>query len=148
MNSPVEKNDNSKHAELTATILGCAMEVSNSLGSGFLEAVYQQALFFALFDSGLVVETQKPMTVFYKNRAVGKYFADLLVENKIVLELKAVKSLCPEHFAQLNNYLKVSELEVGLLLNFGNPRLEYHRVVRSQKPFRSEEGSVWKTEGQ
>jgi GxxExxY protein len=108
------------------------MEVSNNLGAGFLESVYQNALGLALASAGFFVEAQKPTTVLFRDIPVGKFYADLVVENKIILELKAARALVPEHRAQLINYLKASGIEVGLLLNFGNPRLEYHRLVRTK----------------
>jgi GxxExxY protein len=93
--------------------------VYNVLGYGFLEKVYEKALKFELEKAGLVVERQKPINVYYETELVGEYFADLLVENKVIIELKASESICEEHENQLINYLKATEIEVGLLLNFG-----------------------------
>jgi len=134
MNERTAQSEDRKHSELSGAILACAMEVSNELGVGFLESVYHEALLLALTDAGLFVETQKPIVVLYRNRIVGKFYADLVVEGKILLELKSAKALAPEHYAQVINYLKASGIEVGLLLNFGNRRLEYRRVTREETP--------------
>lgn len=108
-----------KHKELTSKIINCFYNVYNELGYGFLEKVYENALKIELESNGLYVEKQKPISVFYKNKIVGEYFADLIVENKVILELKAAEVLCEEHEFQLINYLKATNIEIGLLLNFG-----------------------------
>ena len=115
------------HQELTGKILEACFEVSNELGAGFLESVYEKALLVALRQKGLNVESQVKLLVMFRGIVVGDYFADILVENKILLELKAVNALTKEHFAQILNYLKATNLEVGLIINFGNSRLEYRR---------------------
>jgi GxxExxY protein len=115
--------------DLTGKIIGACLEVSNTLGAGFLESVYHQATRFALEDRHLCCKFQAPLTVLFKGRDVGKFFADILVEGKVILELKAVKALSPEHEAQILNYLKASGIHVGLLINFGNSRLEWKRFV-------------------
>ncbi|HZK07433.1 MAG TPA: GxxExxY protein [Bacteroidales bacterium] len=107
------------HKDLTSHIIGCFYKVYNELGYGFLEKVYENALKIELEKEGLTVERQKPISVLYQNVVVGEYFADLVVENKVIVELKAAESLCEEHEFQLINYLKATEIEVGLLLNFG-----------------------------
>ena len=104
--------------------------MSNELGAGFLESVYQNALLLALRQKGLKVEAQKPIEVLFRGENVGHFFADLLVEDKVIVELKAVKAILPEHKAQVINYLKATGIEVGLLVNFGMPKLEYHRLHR------------------
>lgn len=119
------------HQELTRQIIGCAFEVINDLGSGFLESVYEKAMLVALADKGLSVESQKPIAVHFRGRPVGNFLADLLVEKKVIVELKAVKALLPEHQAQVINYLNATGINVGLLINFGNPRLEFKRFTRS-----------------
>jgi GxxExxY protein len=116
-----------KHQELTGKILEAAFAVANELGAGFLESVYQNALCVALLDSGLSTMPQAPLEVRFRAQIVGQYFADILVNDLVVLELKAVKALAPEHEAQILNYLKATGKPVGLLLNFGTPRLEYRR---------------------
>ena len=115
------------HEELTHKVLSICFEVSNELGCGFLESVYQKALLIALADAGLTAEPNFPLTVHFRDRPVGKFYADLVVEDVILVELKAVKALVPEHLAQVMNYLKATGMDVGLLVNFGNPKLEYRR---------------------
>ena len=116
------------HEELTGQILEASFEVMKELGAGFLEGVYQNALLVALSQKGIKVEARVPLLVRFRGEVVGEYFADLLVERKVIVELKAVKALAPEHQAQLINYLKATGIEVGLLINFGRPRLEYRRL--------------------
>lgn len=116
------------HGEITEQILGSFYTVYNSLGHGFLEKVYENALKFDLQDAGLAVGQQVPINVMYNGRVAGEYFADLCIENKVIVELKSVEKLMPQHRAQLHNYLKATEYEVGLLLNFG-PKPEFERRV-------------------
>ena len=108
-----------KHAETTELILKCFYNVYNQLGYGFLEKVYENALYFELKSMGLFVEKQKRINVFYKEQLVGEYYADLIVSDSVIIEIKAAESLCEEHEFQLINYLKATEIEIGLLLNFG-----------------------------
>ena len=115
------------YEELTRKILEACFEVSNELGSGFVESVYHEALMLALAQKGLKAEAQKPAPVYFRGQNVGQFYMDILVEDQIVLELKAVDLLSPVHKAQLINYLKATGLEVGLLVNFGHPKLEYRR---------------------
>ena len=115
------------HESLTAKILDAAFLVSNELGIGFLESVYGGALFVALREMGLAAERQVPIKVQFHGQVVGTFAADLVVEGWIVLELKAAKALAPEHSAQILNYLRATEAPVGLLLNFGQAKLEYRR---------------------
>ena len=121
--------DRMLHRELTRSILGCAFDVINELGHGFLEAVYENALMVALEDKGLSAESQKAIGVRFRGRPVGIYYADLIVEGKVLVELKAVSNLMPEHSAQVINYLNATGIKVGLLINFGNPRLQYKRFT-------------------
>ena len=107
------------HKELTDKIIRCFYNVYSELGFGFLENVYQNALYFELMSNQFKVETQKAIEVYYQNRFVGTYRADLLVNDSIILELKAVEYLIEEHELQLINYLKATNIEIGLLLNFG-----------------------------
>lgn len=107
------------YEELTHEIINAFYEVHGILGFGFLEAVYGNALYKELRSRGLKCECQKPLDVYYKGVKVGHYIADMIVEDKIVLELKSVRSLRPEHEWQLLNYLKAGDIKVGLLLNFG-----------------------------
>lgn len=110
-------------------VIGCTFEVSNTLGAGFLEAVYENALCYELETKGIVYERQKPLTVRYRDRVVGKYFADIVVEDKLLIELKALSRFTGEHEAQVMNYLQATNLSVGLLLNFGTPKLGVRRIV-------------------
>ncbi|MEA1923253.1 MAG: GxxExxY protein [Pseudomonadota bacterium] len=116
-----------KYEKLTESILAAAFEVSNELGNGFLETVYEKALLLTLKEKGIHVEAQKPLNVLFRNQVVGKFVADIIVESKVILELKAVKAIAPEHIAQVLNYIKATDLDVGFLLNFGKSRLEYRR---------------------
>ena len=123
-------NDKLLHKNLTDIIIACFYQVYNDLGYGFLERVYQNALYFALIDEGLQCETEKSIKVYHNGRIVGDYRADLLVENSILLELKANEVLNPANEKQLINYLKATEIEVGLLLNFGK-RPQFSRKIFS-----------------
>jgi GxxExxY protein len=114
--------------ELTEEILGACFEVSNELGSGFLESVYENALLIALHQKGINAVSQEPIAVRFREKPVGQFFADLLVDGEVIVELKAVKSLAPEHLAQVINYLKATGLETALLVNFGNRKVEYRRL--------------------
>jgi GxxExxY protein len=115
--------------ELTEKILGAAFKVQNSLGAGFLEKVYENALSLELRKSGLAVESQKAFSVLYDGAIVGDYQADLVVGNKVIIECKAAANLDSVHEAQLMNYLKASGLRVGILINFARPKLQYRRIV-------------------
>ena len=108
-----------KHAELTERIIGAAHAVHNTLGCGFLEKVYENALRIELEEDGLGAQQQVPMDVSYRGRIVGEYVADMVVEGKVIVETKAVSELGKEHEVQLVNYLKATGIEVGLLINFG-----------------------------
>ena len=112
-------NTNFLHKELTDVIIACFYRVYNDLGYGFLERVYQNALYFALVDEGLECEAEKSIKVYHNGRVVGDYRADLLVEDCVLVELKTSEELNPANEKQLINYLKATEIEVGLLLNFG-----------------------------
>ncbi len=120
------------HQELTSTIIGCFYEVYNELGFGFLEKVYENALKHELEKRGFYVEKQKPIKVHYDDIIAGEYFADLIVNETVIIELKAAESLCKEHELQLINYLKATDIEVGLLLNFGK-KPEFKRKIFSNK---------------
>ena len=112
-------NENFKHSEITDKIIKAYYNVYNQLGYGFLEKVYEHALMIELPKFGLECKNQFPIKVFYDKKNVGEYFADLLINDLVIVELKAAESLCSEHECQLINYLKATNLEVGLLLNFG-----------------------------
>jgi GxxExxY protein len=115
--------------ELTEKILAAAFKVQNTLGCGFLEKVYENALVVEMSHEGLQLQQQKPLRVKYEGVIVGEYLADLLVCERVIVECKAVAQLDPVHEAQLLNYLKATGIQVGLLLNFGRPKLQYRRFV-------------------
>ncbi len=121
---------NRNHDLLTEKIIGCAYTVANSLGHGFLEKVYENALAHEIQKTSLHVEQQKPIQVIYDGVIVGDYIADLVIENKILVELKAVKELNDIHLAQCLNYLKATNFKICLLINFGKPRIDIKRVSR------------------
>ena len=116
------------HKQLTDEILHAFYQIHFKLGFGFLEKVYKNALYLELTTMGLKCETEKPINVYYNQKVVGVFYADIVVEEKVILELKAVESICKEHEYQLINYLKASNLEIGLLLNFGK-KAELKRVI-------------------
>ena len=124
------------HGQLTEQILEACFEVINELGSGFLESVYEKALLIVLGEKGLAARPQVPLSVYFRGVEVGQFYADILVEEKVILELKSVQALAPEHQAQLINYLKATRIEVGLLINFGRPKLEYRRLHRWRAKFK------------
>ena len=117
--------------DLSERVIGCAFTVSNVLGAGFLEKVYENALSHELRKAGLLVQQQHGMTVSYDGVVVGEYAADILVEGVLLVELKAVKELNDAHLAQCLNYLKVTGLTLCLLLNFGAAKVQVQRVVRA-----------------
>ena len=117
-----------KHQELTGKIIKGAQNVHNALGYGFLEKVYHNAMVLELLKSGFHVEPEKPISVYYDGQTVGEYFADIVLADKVILEIKAVQAINPAHEAQLVNYLKATNIDVGLLLNFGKS-LEVKRKI-------------------
>jgi GxxExxY protein len=122
-----------KHSELTEKIIGCFYTVYKTLGYGFLEKIYENAMRMELAGCGLSVVQQRSIEVWYYQERVGEYYADLLVNDLILVEIKAVKSLMPEHEAQLLNYLKATPYEVGLLLNFGPQPQQMRRVFENTR---------------
>lgn len=120
------------HEKQTEQIIGCFFQVYNDLGYGFLEKVYENALSHTLKKQGFDVQQQKPISVWYDDTLVGEYFTDLLVNDQIIIELKAVNEIGIAHEAQLVNYLKATECEVGLILNFG-PKAEFKRKVKTNQ---------------
>ncbi len=117
------------YKELVYKIVGCAMEVHNVLGYGFLEKVYENALMIELYNSHILGIQQSPIKVEYKNKIVGEYIADIIVDNKIIIELKSAKSISSEHVAQTLNYLKATNFKLGIIMNFGENELEYKRLI-------------------
>jgi GxxExxY protein len=123
-----KKKFEGKHSELTGKILGAFFQLHKEMGYGFSEKVYQAALALLLEEFGMKVLQQVPLRVYFHGKVVGEYVADMLINNVVLLELKAVEKLNSAHDAQLLNYLKATEIEVGLLLNFG-PQAEFHRKI-------------------
>ena len=115
--------------DLSVQILDAVFTVHRELGPGLLEQCYHNALYYEFKNAGVRVGYNIPYTVHYKGKVVGEYFADLVVEDKVILELKSVKALANEHCAQLINYLYISGCRLGYLLNFQNPRMEFKRLV-------------------
>ncbi len=123
-----------KEEELTRKIIGVAMKLHTTLGPGFKENIYHQGLIAALEEEKLGMETEKAFKVFWKKIKIGDFRVDLIVDGKVIIEMKAISGKMPKIFqAQLISYLKASGLEVGLILNFGNPSLEFQRVVSYHK---------------
>ncbi len=116
------------YAEMTDKIISAFYKVYNTLGYGFLEKVYENALAFELKQAGLNVLQQQNIRVFYEKQVVGDYFADIIVNDRVIMEIKAAEGLREEHKAQLINYLKATDKEIGLLLNFGK-KAEFKRVI-------------------
>jgi len=119
-----------KHEEITHKIIGAAYKVFNILGFGFLESVYKKAMIIELIKSGLNVEAEKPLKVYYDEQIVGEFYVDLFIEDEIVVELKSVKSIAKEHEVQLVNYLNGLKKDIGLLINFGPSGVEIKRKYR------------------
>lgn len=127
-----------KHSALTDLVLRAYYDVYNELGSGFLESVYHSALESALVDAGLNFVSQAPIPVYFRGRMVGEFKADILIERRVLLELKAVNALDRSHHAQVLNYLKSTEIEVALLLNFGaKPEFKRFLLDNEQKKIRT-----------
>ena len=123
-----KKKFEGKHSELTGKILGAFFQLHKELGFGFSEKIYETALEILLVELGLIVERQKDIFVYYHGKVIGEYKADLIVNGMVLIELKSVERLITAHDAQLLNYLKATEIEVGLLLNFGR-EAEFHRKI-------------------
>ena len=121
--------DKTSETELTQKIIGCAYTVSNTLGSGFLEKIYENALVIELRKNRLAYQQQLPVKVIYDGIVIGEYISDLVVESKVLIELKACKAIDDAHVAQCLNYLKATNLQLGLIINFGKPKIEIRRLV-------------------
>ncbi len=119
-----------KHEEITHKIIGCAYKVFNQLGFGFLESVYQKAMFIELTKTGLKVEVEKLLRVYYDDEVIGEFSADLFVEEMIVVELKSVENMVKANEVQLVNYLNGLKKDIGLLINFGPSGVEVKRKYR------------------
>lgn len=116
------------HSDITDKIIKAFYKVNNTLGFGFLEKIYENAMIIELHKIGCRVLKQKNIKVYYENEEIGDYYADLLVDDAVIIEIKAAKSICEEHEVQLINYLKATKIEVGLLLNFGK-KAEFRRKI-------------------
>ena len=130
--------DTKLDAPLTQQIIGLAMKVHRVLGPGFLESVYRKALLIELREAGLRAEEEKRISVLYEGASVGEFAADVLVEDKVILELKAVDALSKAHEVQTVNYLTATGLDIGLLMNFGSERLQFKRKFRQRKEARQD----------
>jgi len=126
-------DENYLHSELTKKIIRAAYDVFDELGHGFLESIYEKALTKVLRDRGHMVENQKPITVFFQGENMGKFKADMLVDEKVMVELKANERLHPANISQLINYLRATEIEVGLVINFGEELTFKRRVFTNDK---------------
>ncbi len=120
-----------EHGELTEKIIGCAYNVYNKMGFGFLESVYEKCMLIELRKAGLDVESQKPITVYYENEIVGEFVADIIVNDTVILELKSVRQIINAHEVQLVNYLVATGKPVGLILNFGESKVEVKRKIKN-----------------
>lgn len=121
------------YEDLSNSIINSAIEVHKNLGSGFLEKVYEKALIYELNQKNIKIDIQKSIDVHYKNIVIGKFTPDLIVDDKIIIELKALSTIESTHISQVLNYLKATNMEVGILLNFGRERLEIKRVIETRK---------------
>ncbi len=119
-----------EYEKVTETIIGCAYRVYNKMGFGFLESVYEKCLLIELRKAGLDTETQKPITVYYEGEVVGEFVADIMVNNAVIIELKSVRRIIKAHEVQLVNYLVATGKPVGLILNFGERKVEIKRKVK------------------
>ena len=119
-----------KFEELTEKIIGCAYRVYNTMDSGYLESVYEKCFLIELEKNNLHAEAQKPIVVYYQGIEVGNFIADIIVDKKIIIEIKAIKQLIKTHEVQLVNYLTATGIDVGLLVNFSNEKIEIKRKVR------------------
>lgn len=124
--------NNFKHSDITDQIIKAFFTVYNSLGYGFLEKVYENAMLIELDKIGIEARSQVPVKVLYEGKEVGNYYADLLVEKMVIVELKSSEDLCEEHEAQLLNYLRATDVEVGLLLNFGKTAQIKRKVFNNE----------------
>ena len=125
-------NTDNDRNQLTERAIGCAYQISNGLGSGFLEKVYENSLVLELRKLGFQVAQQHPLCVRYEGQVVGEYVADILVNETLLIEVKAVRKLDEIHMAQCLNYLKATGLRICLLINFGTPKVEIKRVIHGQ----------------
>ena len=126
----LDESQRMEYGELTEIIIGCAYRVYNKMGFGFLESVYEKCLLIEMRKAGLDTETQKPITVYYDGEVVGEFLADILVNDAVIIELKSVRRIIKAHEVQLVNYLVATGKPVGLILNFGEQKVEIKRKVK------------------
>ena len=119
-----------QYEKVTETVIGCAYRVYNKMGFGFLESVYEKCLLIELRNAGLAAEAQKPITVYYEGEIVGEFVADIVVNNAVIIEMKSVRRIIKAHEVQLVNYLVATGKPVGLILNFGETKVEIKRKVK------------------
>jgi GxxExxY protein len=122
-----------EYKNVTETVIGCAYRVYNKMGFGFLESVYEKCLLIELLKAGLDAEAQKPITVYYDDEIVGEFVADIIVNDTVILELKSVRRVIKAHEVQLVNYLVATGKPIGLILNFGESKVEVKRKVKDLK---------------
>ena len=122
-----------EHKNVTETVIGCAYRVYNKMGFGFLESVYEKCLLIELHKAGMDAEAQKPITVYHDDEIVGEFVADIIVNDTIILELKSVRRVVKAHEVQLVNYLVATGKPIGLILNFGESKVEVKRKVKDLK---------------
>ncbi|MEM7494648.1 MAG: GxxExxY protein [Myxococcota bacterium] len=120
-----------KHQDLTYKIIGCSMQVHSTLGNGFQEVIYQRALAIELRRAGIPYQRELEMPIYYRGRDIGKRRVDFLVDNQVMVELKALSELEKTHLAQTLNYLEIYQLEIGLLINFGSTSLQFKRIIHT-----------------
>ncbi|MGQ0816157.1 MAG: GxxExxY protein [Gemmatimonadota bacterium] len=120
--------------KLTEQVISCILCVHHTLGPGFLEIIYRRALVIELTKRGLVAEVEKRIPIYYDGVIVGRHKLDILIEGKIIVELKTVEALCKAHYAQVRSYLKATGLQVALLVNFATPRVDFRRILSPQSP--------------
>ena len=125
------KQGNYKYSELTEKIIGCAMRVHSFLGNGFPEVIYQRSLAIELEKSNIIFKRELEQDIFYDNLKVGTRIVDFLIEDKVLVELKALGEISDNHYSQVLNYLKAYKLEIGLLINFGAKSLQFKRFINS-----------------
>ncbi len=126
----MDENNKIIYKDLSYKIIELALEVHNELGCGFLEKVYENALMMLLERENIPAKQQAPADVYFQEKVVGQYFADILVDNKIIIELKTVESIANTHRAQVLNYLRATGIKLGLIMNFAKPKFEYLRLVQ------------------
>ncbi len=127
-----------KHSDITSKIIGCAMKVHSTLGNGFQEVIYQRALAIEMRKAGLGFQREMEMPIFYEDEQIGTRRVDFFVEDKIMVELKAITQLEKVHLAQALNYLEAYKMEIGLLINFGETSLKFHRIISQNRRLKND----------